>query len=133
MPVSPVNDVEPIILKATDEATGNKFVEAIRGCGGVCELQVVGADDWSLTAMTKANIVDFFICPSCEHEEEIERGTKRDVCPECGLVIAKWEEKMREEAEKEKSVDACFVTPGYRETGAKNSKRNAKSSSGCRH
>lgn len=26
-----------IILKETDEATGNKFVEAIRGCGGVCD------------------------------------------------------------------------------------------------
>jgi hypothetical protein len=30
-----------IILKSTDEATGNKFVAAIRDCGGVCELQEV--------------------------------------------------------------------------------------------
>ncbi len=52
--------------------------------------------------MTKANIVDYFICPSCEHEEEFARGEKPDQCPNCGLVIAKWEEKMREEAEKEK-------------------------------
>lgn len=52
--------------------------------------------------MTKANVVDYFFCPSCEHEEEIERGTKLEQCSECGLVIAKWEEKMKEEAEKEK-------------------------------
>ena len=80
--------------------------------------------------MTKANIVDFFVCPSCEHEEELERGTKLDVCPECGLVIAKWEEKMCEEAEKEKSVGAYFETPGYKETRAKNSMQNARNWSG---
>ncbi len=47
-------------------------------------------------------MVDYFFCTSCEHEEEIESGTKLEQCSECGLVIAKWEEKMKEEAEKEK-------------------------------
>ena len=52
--------------------------------------------------MTAADFKDLFICPSCEHEERVDRGTKLEQCPECGLVMAKWEEKMREEAEKEK-------------------------------
>lgn len=52
--------------------------------------------------MTAADFKDLFICPSCEHEEPVDRGTKLEQCPECGLVMAKWEEKMREEAEKEK-------------------------------
>ena len=91
-----------IILKGVDESTALKYVEAIRSCGAKCDTQAAGADDWSLTEMTQADVHDFFICPSCEYEEEIERGSKVEQCPKCGLVIAKWEEKMREEAEKEK-------------------------------
>jgi tetratricopeptide (TPR) repeat protein len=92
------------ILKDVDEATATKYVEAIKQCGAQCNLQPSGEDKsgWSLEQMTKADIRDLFICPSCEHEEQLERGGKLEQCPECGLVIAKWEEKMREEAEKEK-------------------------------
>ncbi len=91
-----------IILKSVDEPTALKYVDAIRACGAMCDIQEVGADDWSLAEMTKADIHDYFVCPSCEYDEEIERGTKLEQCPKCGLVIAKWEEKMAEEAEKEK-------------------------------
>lgn len=92
------------ILKDVDEATATKYVEAIKQCGAQCNLQPSGEDKsgWSLEQMTKADVRDLFICPSCEHEEQLERGGKLEQCPECGLVIAKWEEKMREEAEKEK-------------------------------
>ncbi|MDA0978949.1 MAG: hypothetical protein O3B72_10345 [Proteobacteria bacterium] len=92
------------ILKDVEEATASKYVDAIQKCGAQCNLQPSGQDKsgWSLEQMTKADIKDFFICPSCEHEEHVERGNKIEQCPNCGLVIAKWEEKMREEAEKEK-------------------------------
>ncbi len=92
------------ILKDVDEATATKYVEAIRQCGAQCNLQPSGQDKsgWSLEQMTAADVRDLFICPSCEYEEQLERGGKMEQCPECGLVIAKWEEKMREEAEKEK-------------------------------
>jgi hypothetical protein len=91
-----------IILKSVDQATAGKYVSAIRECGAKCDTQEVGSGDWSLEQMTAADIHDYFICPSCEYEEELERGDKIEQCPKCGLVIAKWEEKMREEAEKEK-------------------------------
>ncbi len=92
------------ILKDVDEVTGGKYASAIQQCGAQCNLQPSGEDKsgWSLEDMTKAKIVEYFLCPSCEHEEEFPRGAKPEQCPKCGLVIAKWEEKMREEAEKEK-------------------------------
>lgn len=92
------------ILKDVDEETASKYASAILGVGAQCNLQPSGEDksSWSLEQMTQADIRDLFICPSCEHEEQMERGEKMEQCPECGLVIAKWEEKMREEAEKEK-------------------------------
>lgn len=92
------------ILKDVDEETASKYLEAIQQVGAQCNLQPSGDDKsgWSLEQMTAADIKDFFICPSCEHEEHVGRGAKIEQCPECGLVIAKWEEKMREEAEKEK-------------------------------
>ncbi|MBT7371796.1 MAG: hypothetical protein HN816_14180, partial [Gammaproteobacteria bacterium] len=92
------------ILKDVDEGTATKYVEAINQCGAQCNLQPSGEDKsaWSLEQMTQADIRDLFICPSCEYEEQMERGLKMEQCPECGLVIAKWEEKMREEAEREK-------------------------------
>ena len=97
-------DQPTAILKDVDEATATKYVEAIKQCGAECNLQPSGEDKsgWSLEQMTQADITDLFICPSCEHEEVSERGVKIEQCPSCGLVIAKWEEKMREEAEKEK-------------------------------
>lgn len=92
------------ILKEVAADTAQKYVDAIMKCGAQCNLQDSGEDRsaWSLEKMTKADLKDLFICPSCEYEEYIDRGGKMEQCPECGLVIAKWEEKMREEAEKEK-------------------------------
>jgi tetratricopeptide (TPR) repeat protein len=97
-------DSPTAILKDVEEETGAKYVEAILGCGAQANLQPSGEDKsaWSLEQMTKAEFTDLFICPSCEHEEEYPRGEKPEQCPKCGLVIAKWEEKMKEEAEKEK-------------------------------
>lgn len=90
------------ILKDVDEDTAKKYEAAIQSCGAECNIQPAGDDrsSWSLEQMTQDK--EYFVCPSCEHEEEFERGTKVEQCPSCGLIIAKWEEKMREEAEKEK-------------------------------
>ncbi len=87
-----------------EEETGAKYVDAILKCGAQANLQPSGDDksSWSLEDMTKAEVIDYFVCPSCEHEEEFPRGEKPEQCPKCGLVIAKWKEKMKEEAEKEK-------------------------------
>lgn len=92
------------ILKDVEAETAEKYVAAIQGCGAQCNLQPAGGDksSWGLEEMSKADIRDLFICPSCEFEEQMERGLKMEQCPQCGLVIAKWEEKMRDEAEKEK-------------------------------
>lgn len=97
-------DQPTAILKEVDEPTAEKYVKAIQGCGAQCNLQPIGQDKsaWSLEQMTKADLKGLFICPSCEYEEETELDVKPDQCPKCGLVIAKWEEKMKEEAEKEK-------------------------------
>ncbi len=92
------------ILKDVEETVASKYVDAILQVGAQANLQPSGGDKsaWSLEQMTKAEFTEFFVCPSCEYDEEVPQGEKPDQCPECGLVIAKWEEKMREEAEKEK-------------------------------
>lgn len=92
------------ILKDVEAETAEKYVSAIQACGAQCNLQPAGGDksSWGLEEMSQADIRDLFICPSCEYEEQMERGLKMEQCPQCGLVIAKWEEKMRDEAEKEK-------------------------------
>ncbi len=90
------------ILKEVDAQTAEKYADAIAKCGAECNLQDSGSSksDWSLEQMTKGQVL--FICPSCEHEEVHEHDVKIEECPSCGLIMAKWEEKMREEAEKEK-------------------------------
>lgn len=90
------------ILKDVDQATAEKYAEAINKCGAECNLQSSDSkkSDWSLEQMTSSETL--FICPSCEHEESFGHGTKVEECPNCGLIIARWEEKMREEAEMEK-------------------------------
>ncbi len=90
-----------VLLKGVAKNVAERYMEAIMQCGGACNIQP-SSQAGGLSLVPKSKNVDFFICPSCEHEEEIPRGTVYEQCPKCGLVMAKWEEKMREEAEKEK-------------------------------
>lgn len=93
------------ILKEVDEETGSKYVDAIQQCGAQSNLQPSDEDkaSWALEQMTQAEaLLDLFICPSCEHEEEYPVGETVEQCPKCGLVIAKWEEQMKEEEENDK-------------------------------
>lgn len=90
-----------ILLKGVAQNVAERYMEAIMQCGGACNIQA-SSESGGLSLVPKSKNVDFFICPSCEYEEQVPRGTKFEQCPKCGLVIAKWEQKMKEEAEKEK-------------------------------
>ncbi len=90
-----------VLLKGVAKDVAERYMDAILKCGAVCNIQA-SSDVGALSLVPKSAKVDFFICPSCEYEEEVPQGTSYEQCPKCGLVIAKWEEKMREEAEKEK-------------------------------
>ncbi len=92
------------ILTDVEESIAVKYVSAIQECGAQCNLQPSGRDKaaWGLEQKINPDSTDLFVCPFCEHEEQVDKGSKLDKCPECGLVIAEWEEKIREEAENEK-------------------------------
>lgn len=92
------SDTPTVLLKEVAKDVAERYMEAILQCGASCNIQQSG-EKGTLSLVPKSRNVDFFICPSCEYEEEIERGTKFERCPKCGLVIAKWEEKMKEERE----------------------------------
>ncbi|XOV88929.1 MAG: hypothetical protein ACFHX7_03355 [Pseudomonadota bacterium] len=89
-----------VLLKGVAQDVAERYMEAILQCGASCNIQK-SSEAGGLTLVPKSRNIDFFVCPSCEYEEEIPQGTKIEQCPKCGLVIAKWEEKMREEREKE--------------------------------
>lgn len=89
-----------VLLKGVAKDVADRYMQAILQCGATCNIQQSGQDG-GLSLVPKSRNMDFFICPSCEYEEEIPKGTKYEQCPKCGLVIAKWEERMKEEREKE--------------------------------
>ena len=92
------------ILMDVEASLAVKYVSAIQECGAQCNLQPSDRDKaaWGLEQKTNPDSTDLFVCPFCEHEEQVDKGSKLEKCPECGLVIAEWEEKIREEAENEK-------------------------------
>lgn len=97
------SDTGTIILHNVEEDVASRYQKAIAKCGAYCQTEETGnSNSLSLVPKSKKKNVSLFICPSCEHEEEFPPGTTVEQCPKCGLVIAKWEERMREEAEKEK-------------------------------
>lgn len=95
-------DEPTLILQAVDEEVAERYVKAIMNCGAECKTSPAGKSGLSLIAKTTHKNTKLFICPSCEYDEEISLGTEIEQCPKCGLVIAKWEERLAEEEEKEK-------------------------------
>jgi ribosomal protein L37AE/L43A len=95
-------DEPTAILQNVDGDVADRYVQAITNCGAECKTSPTGESGLSLIAKTTNKNTKLFICPSCEYDEEIPLGTEVEQCPKCGLVIAKWEERMAEEAEKEK-------------------------------
>jgi len=95
-------DKPTTILKDIDEAVADRYVTAIMKCGAECNTHPTGSENLSLVPKSIKKDTDLFVCPSCEHDEDIPRGTKLEQCPKCGLVIATWEEQMAEEAEQDK-------------------------------
>ncbi len=94
------SETPTVLLKGVARETAERYMTAIQQCGASCDIQA-SKDTGGLTLVPKSKNIDFFICPSCEYEEEVPQGTKYEQCPKCGLVIAKWEEKMKEEREKD--------------------------------
>ncbi|MCB1647798.1 MAG: hypothetical protein KDI36_20230, partial [Pseudomonadales bacterium] len=90
-----------VLLKDVDEATASRYRDAIRQCGANCNIQPSSGGKTNLSLVPKSARTDLFFCPSCEYEEDLPHGQTYDVCPKCGLVMEKWQEKMREEKEKE--------------------------------
>lgn len=89
-----------ILLKEIDEETAEKYMRAIMKCGAKCSVQSSDAEDGGLALVPKQfRTTQIFICPSCEHEEDVDEPLEQ--CPKCGLVIAKWQEQMAEEKAKE--------------------------------
>lgn len=94
-----IAEAPTVLLKGVTQDVAERYMEAILQCGAACNIQAAGEGGLSLVPKTRN--IDFFICPSCMYEEEVPAGTKFEQCPKCGLVMAKWEEKMKEERERE--------------------------------
>lgn len=85
-------DTPSMILRGVDEKVADRYVKAITRCGARCTTSPHEAE----------KNPNLFICPTCQYEQEIQSADEIDQCPKCGLVIAKWQAQMTEEAEKEK-------------------------------
>jgi len=96
------SDEPTSILQNVDEEVADRYLKAIVKCGAECKTSLTDKEKLSLIAKTKTKNTKLFICPKCEHDEEIPLGTEVEQCPKCGLVLATWEEQMAEEAETEK-------------------------------
>jgi len=90
-----------LLLKDVAHDVANRYQQAIHKCGANCNIQPSTGEKGSLSLVPKKARTDYFVCPSCDYDEEIAVGQEIEKCPKCGLVIAKWEEKQREEREKE--------------------------------
>ena len=92
------------ILTDVEESIAAKYLSAIKECGAECNLQPSDRDkaSWALEQKSNSVSTDLFVCPFCEYEEQVAKGSKLEKCPECDLVIVEWENKIRKEAEDEK-------------------------------
>jgi ribosomal protein L37AE/L43A len=83
------------ILTDVEASIAVKYVSAIQECGAQCNLQPSDRDKaaWRLEQKTNPDSTDLFVCPFCEHEEQVDKGSKLEKCPECGLVIAEWDKQ----------------------------------------
>lgn len=96
------------ILTDVEESIAVKYLSAIQECGAECNLQPSDRDKaaWGLELKTNPDSTVLFVCPFCEHEEQVGKGSKLGKCPECGLVIAEWEEKYGKRRRMRKFVAA---------------------------
>ncbi len=106
------------ILHDVGEDVADRYVKAIQKCGAECNTDTTGNESLSLMPKTVHKSTLKFICPSCEYEEDrpAEDGLPEQ-CPKCGLVLSKWEERLAEEAEKEKIRRRLLREARLREDG----------------
>ncbi|MFT4713033.1 MAG: tetratricopeptide (TPR) repeat protein/ribosomal protein L37AE/L43A [Candidatus Azotimanducaceae bacterium] len=90
-----------VLLKDVAHDVADRYLQAIKKCGANCNIQPSTGEKDNLSLVPKKARTDYFVCPSCEYDEEISVGQEVEKCPKCGLVIAKWAEKQIEEREKE--------------------------------
>ena len=95
------SDEPTTLLTEVSDDIADRYMKAILKCGAVCNVESNSVNENGLSLIPKQfTTTDTFICPSCHHEEQINIGEKLPKCPQCGLVIAKYEEKMKAEKEK---------------------------------
>ena len=83
------------ILSDVEESIAAKYLSAIKECGAECNLQPSDRDkaSWALEQKSNPVSTDLFVCPFCEYEEQVAKGSKLEKCPECDLVIVEWKIK----------------------------------------
>ncbi len=91
------------LLREVDQKTAEQVRKVALKCGAICTLEKNQPDeDAGLSLVPKKyRTTQTFICPQCEYEKEIPLGTDVEVCDSCGLVIAKWEQKITADKRKE--------------------------------
>ncbi len=106
------------ILHDVGEDVADRYVKAIQKCGAQCNTNPTGNESLSLMPKTAEQNTVMFICPSCEYEEDMLADDEPlEQCRKCGLVLAKWEERLAEEAEKEKIRRRLLREARLREDG----------------
>jgi hypothetical protein len=92
------------LLRDVERESAEKVRNVVLRCGAICEIEeIVQTDESGLGLVPKKfGSSDHFVCPQCQIEKEIPTGSKVEVCDNCGLIVAKWEQKKRAEREKEK-------------------------------
>lgn len=90
------------ILKDVTDDVAERYMRAIIKCGAQCSVEPTESNAGGLSLVPKRfRTTDVFTCPSCQYQEEVPLGETLEVCPECDLVLSKWEEHQAAEKEKE--------------------------------
>jgi DNA-binding SARP family transcriptional activator len=94
-------DKPTILLKNVPIDVAERYRSAIMDSGGACNIQPGDGDKANLSLVPKPLSTNLFYCPACEHEEDLPLGEVMLQCPKCDLVLSKWQERLKEEKEKD--------------------------------
>ncbi|MFT7687121.1 MAG: Zn-finger nucleic acid-binding protein [Candidatus Azotimanducaceae bacterium] len=89
-----------VLMKNVGHDVADRYMEAITSCGANCNIQPSGIAS-GMSLEPKPKDIEYFVCPSCQYDEELEPEMTYEQCPKCGLFIDKWEAKQLAEREKE--------------------------------
>jgi uncharacterized C2H2 Zn-finger protein len=95
-------DRPTILLKNVAIDVAERYRGAIMGSGGACNILPSNGDKANLSLVPKPLSANLFYCPGCKYEEDdLPLGEVLLQCPKCDLVLAKWQERVKEEKEKD--------------------------------